>query len=196
VKKLGFTPTSIGDENFLFVSSCTNKKYTGQNTYFPPPDDSPKRDPRWVWGFTLIETIVSISIFILLLVATMVILDPIHQLAKARNTQRQANLNVVMNAIGQNRADAKGMFSCAAGPIPTTTKLMAAGTNTAYYDIGSCLAPIYLTSLPFDPSSSSSFWVSATNYNTGYTISQNATTGRITVSAPAAELGSTISVTR
>jgi len=49
--------------------------------------------------------------------------------------------------------------------------------------------------MPFDPSVSGAHWTSTTNYDTGYTILQDAS-GRITVDAPGAENEQTISLTR
>jgi type II secretory pathway pseudopilin PulG len=143
-------------------------------------------------GFTLIEIVVSLAIVIGLMVAVIVILNPTAQFAKGRNTQRRANLNMIIGAIGQNKADNKGAFLCPSGTIPTSTARMASSS----YNIGPCLVPTYLSSLPYDPSTSTAKWVSVTNYNTGYTIVQSATTSRITVSAPAAELGEMITYTR
>ncbi len=55
------------------------------------------------------------------------------------------------------------------------------------------LIPTYIAALPMDPSASSGTSCDGI-YNTGYTISQ--TNGRFTISAPHAEDGATISVTR
>ena len=50
--------------------------------------------------------------------------------------------------------------------------------------------------MPYDPRDTGAAFTDCTNYNTGYTIIQSTTTGRITVNAPSAELGKTISVER
>src|SRR3989338_5903442 len=144
-------------------------------------------------GFTLIEIVVSVGIVVALMVAVVIILNPTAQFAKGRNAQRRANLNMIIAAIGQNKFDNKGTFSCASGAIPTSTATRMASSS---YNIGPCLVPTYLPSLPYDPSTSTAKWVSVTNYDTGYTIVQSATTSRVTVSAPAAELGETITYTR
>jgi len=58
------------------------------------------------------------------------------------------------------------------------------------------LYPTYIpTSLPYDPSAAGAQWTSASNYDTKYTVLVDAN-GRYTVSAPAAELGTVISITR
>ncbi len=145
-------------------------------------------------GFTLIEVVVSVGIIVGIMAAVLIILNPAVQFAKGRNAQRWANLNVILGAIGQNIADNKGTFSCSSGAIPTTTSRMASSSGN--YNIGPCLVPTYLQSLPYDPSTSTAKWVSVTNYNTGYFITRSATSGYITISAPAAELGETITYTR
>ncbi|MDO8537034.1 MAG: type II secretion system protein [bacterium] len=147
-------------------------------------------------GFTLVELVVTMAIVIILVVSAIAILDPVRQFAQGRNTQRKANLNVILGAIGQNLSDNKGTFSCSSGAVPTTTKRMASVATSTNYNIAPCLVTTYLNSLPYDPSTSSAHWASVSDYDTGYTILQDATSGHITVSAPAAELSSTISYTR
>ena len=145
-------------------------------------------------GFTFVEVLISLAIVILLVVATIFIINPARLFAEARNQERQAHLNLIINAVGQNIFDNRGTFSCSSGPIPTSATRMASSTGN--YNIGPCLVPVYLNSLPIDPSTSSASYVNENNYNTGYFILRNATTGRVTVSAPAAELGKTIEITR
>jgi len=146
-------------------------------------------------GFTLIELTIALAIFVVIAGVAIVSLNPIGQFSKARNSQRELHLQALMGAIRQNAADSgTGIFTCAGGTIPTSTKRMAIGA--ANYDIAGCIVPTYLITLPFDPSTSSARYVSNTDYDTGYLILRNASTGAVTLSAPAAELGKIISITR
>lgn len=119
--------------------------------------------------------------------------NPGGQLAKARNSQRTFHLQTIMNGIRQKMADTSGgAFTCSAGTIPATSTRMSVSS----YNIGPCLVPTYIPTMPFDPSSTGAHFSSTTDYDTGYNILRNASTGQITVSAPSAELNQTISITR
>jgi len=133
---------------------------------------------------------VVIGIIAILASVVIVALNPARQFAQARNTQRSSNVNAILNAVGQNMADNRGNWTCAAGALPTSsTNLASAGG----YDISDCLVPTYLPQLPVDPVNGA--WTDATDYDAGYSVAQDAN-GRVTVSAPSAELSETISVTR
>jgi hypothetical protein len=61
--------------------------------------------------------------------------------------------------------------------------------KTGGYDIRPCLVPTYISDLPYDPLTGSNTCLDSTcaeaSYDTGYTISQDPLTFRITVCAPA-----------
>jgi len=148
-------------------------------------------------GFTLIEILIVIGLIAVLAGVLIVALNPARQFAQARNAQRWNNIDTIMGAVISNLTDNRGTFTCGAGALPATAKVMADATSLpAGYNIGPCLSPTYAVSIPYDPSAAGAKWNSTTDYNLGYTISQDATSGRITIAAPSAELSVTITMTR
>lgn len=145
-------------------------------------------------GFTLIELIIASALVVLTASIALVWLDPSRQFASARNTRRTSDVNAIINAIGQNIADNRGVFTCVSGAISTVATTMA--STSGNYNIAPCLVPAYLPSLPYDPTAVGARYVSVSDYNTGYTVIASGTTGLITVQAPSAELGAAIAVTR
>ena len=141
-------------------------------------------------GFTLIELLIVIGIIAILMAIAIVAINPGRQFAKANNASRFVAVNTILNAVSQNIVDGRGTFDFSAceGSIPVASTEIAddsAGTDPARYDICDCLIATYIGAMPVDPTTGS--YTSCAAYNTGYNISQDITTGRVTVSAPSAE---------
>ena len=146
-------------------------------------------------GLTLVEILIVLALISIIATIGFFVFNPTGQFASARNTQRQLHLQAIMNAIRQNIADTSGgAFACSSGALPTSTKKLASSAGD--YNIAPCLMPSYLIVMPFDLSAAGAHFVSVSDYDTGYTIMYNATTTQITLSAPSAELGKSISVVR
>ena len=112
-------------------------------------------------GFTLLEILVVIGMIAILATIVIVAINPARQFAQGRNTQRQANVNTILNAIGQRIAENKGTFEgvFTVGSNSYTCPVLIAGTNyniASASDAGnidlSCLTPTYIPSqLPVGP---------------------------------------------
>ena len=141
---------------------------------------------------TLMEIVVAVAIMAIIGVVGFVALNPAGQIGTARNNQRKSNIQTILNGISENIADTRtGLFNCTSGDIPSSSKKMAVGAGN--YDTAGCLVPIYLSTMPFDPSASSAHYISNSDYDSGYLVIKNASTGKVTVSAPSAEFGKVIS---
>lgn len=132
-------------------------------------------------GFTLIEILVVIGIIAVLATVVIVAINPARQFAQARNSQRQSNINTILNAVGQNLADNKGVWKCDNGSGGNVYFSAASTTiGTGGSNLSSCLVPAYIgTGIPTDPSN-------GTDANTGYQISTT-TQGRFMICAPGAK---------
>lgn len=146
-------------------------------------------------GFTLIELLVVIGILAVLLAIVLIAINPARQFAQANNTKRASDVNAILNAIDQFAADNHGTLP---GTIPTTAAEI--GNSVGQVDICAPLVTLYLAALPVDPLTNNGAPVEeadcAGTYATGYEVVRSAANNRITVTAPDAELGQVISITR
>jgi type IV pilus assembly protein PilA len=136
-------------------------------------------------GFTLIELLVVIGILAILLSITLIAINPAKQFAQANNTQRQSDVNAILNAVWQYGVDNKGDLTALGIPTGVVgTDDVEIGSGVGMIDVCNTLTQVYIAQMPVDPQTGN--WTDCTNYNTGYTVVQSAE-GRVTVSAPDAE---------
>lgn len=138
-------------------------------------------------GFTLLEVLLVVAIIGILAGIVILALNPSKQLADARNSQRKADVTTILNGVFQYAIDTSNLPST----ITTTDTSICktGGVCTGLIDLSVLTSTgKYLVSIPFDPQG-------ATTNSTGYSIDKDAN-NRVTVSAPSAENGVTISVTR
>lgn len=149
-------------------------------------------------GFTLIEVLLVVAIIAILAGIVIIAINPSKQLADSRNAQRQSDVTTILNAAYQYSIDNNGNLPTDAPTIPSGTakEICVSGTAdaTCVTDGNVNLKALvanekYLPKLPVDPSG-------ASGTSTRYSIVKDATSGRLTVTATAAEQGKTISVTR
>ncbi|MBI4034755.1 type II secretion system protein [Candidatus Saccharibacteria bacterium] len=140
-------------------------------------------------GFTLIEVLLVVAIIAILAGIVILAINPGKQLADSRNSQRQSDINTIVNGIYQYSIDNNGNLP--AGITTTTTDICVTGAAdcTDLVDL-SVLTNNgkYLVAIPKDPQTGDAT-------NTNYAVKKDAN-GRVTVNAPDAEQGKTISVTR
>lgn len=146
--------------------------------FLPPPEK----------GFTLLEILLVVAAIAILAGIVILAINPGKQLGDTRNAQRKADVNTILNAVYQYTIDNNGTLPSTI--TTTTTAICQAAPCTSLIDLSVLTASEkYLTAIPHDP------LITATTGTAGYTIVKSAN-GRVTVAAPSAEQGATISVTR
>lgn len=143
-----------------------------------------RRSSPFRGAFTLIELLLVIGIIGILAAIIIVAINPNKQIGDARNAQRRADVNTILNGVYQYAIDNAGT-----PPEGITTSFLeicfvgASCNNGVSLDI---LTGSYLAGIPGDPVSD------PTGTGTDYLIAIDAN-GRITVQAPNAEQGIAIS---
>lgn len=151
-------------------------------------------------GFTLLEILLVVAAIAILAGIVILAINPVKQLADTRNVQRRVDVNTILNAVYQFAIDHNGSLPSAIPNSPWNCG-SATSTNQICRTEGSCSGLVnfsstltatstYLVAIPTDPTGIS------TNGTGYYIVTTTATSGRVTVCAPSAEQGITISVTR
>lgn len=140
-------------------------------------------------GFTLIEVLLVVVIIAILAGIVIVAVNPGKQISTTNNAERKAHVQSISNAIAQYSIDNRGAL-----PASITNAALVMGNAAGKANICATLVPTYIAAMPFDATAAGAHYASCADYDTGYTVVNNG--GRVTVAAPAAELGAVISVTR
>lgn len=140
------------------------------------------------FGFSAVKIILLVTAIFLLTGITVLAINPGDKLGDKNNTQRKIDINTIANAIYQyTNNNASNLPKTI---LATTTEICKTGARCAGLINLSVLTANekYLPFIPVDPNG-------GTANGTNYFISKSAS-GTIVISAPRAEKGETISVTR
>lgn len=152
-----------------------------------------KKNRTALRGFTLIELLVVVGVLAVLLAIVLIAINPARQFSQANNTKRSSDVNALLNAIHQFAADNQGTLP-GGGDITTSVQ----NISSTAVDLCADLVPQYIAALPVDPLTNNGTPVTDCTgaFDTNYTVVRSASDNRITITAPAAELGASISVVR
>lgn len=141
-------------------------------------------------GFTLLEILLVVATIGILAGIVILAINPAKQLGDTRNAQRKVDVNTIINAVYQYSIDHDGSMPSTITSTATYICQTDSSSCTDLIDLSMLTASEkYLVRIPKDPS------VTSTTGTAGYTIVKSVN-NRVTVAAPGAEQGATISVTR
>lgn len=140
-------------------------------------------------AFTLLEILLVVAAIAILAGIVIVAVNPGKQLGDTKNSQRRSDVNTILSAVYQYSLDNSGTLPASVTTTQTEICKTGAASCTGLIDLSVLTTnEKYIVSIPTDPTGSS------TN-GAGYEIVKSAN-GRVTVVAPDAEQGATITVTK
>lgn len=140
-------------------------------------------------GFTLIEVLLVVAIIAILATIVILAINPARQIGESRNAKRRADLLVILNAVYQYYID-NAELPATIGTGATEICKTGAASCSGMVDLSVLTNnEKYLVSIPIDPEGSN------TADGTGYQIYKSSY-NRVTVTAPQADLGEVISISR
>jgi prepilin-type N-terminal cleavage/methylation domain-containing protein len=153
-------------------------------------------------GFTLLEVLLVVAIIAILAGIVIIAINPNKNPGDTRNSQRLVDVNTILNGTYQYVLDNNGSLLPVGGrtgavaisttPTEICSSAVAVTMCTGLVDLNVLtMNGKYLVGIPKDPSCPTG----CTANGTGYNISKDAN-NRVVVSAPGAEQGKTISVTK
>ncbi|HNZ83916.1 MAG TPA: hypothetical protein PLA41_00890 [Candidatus Pacearchaeota archaeon] len=137
-------------------------------------------------GIGVLEILLGLSAFVILAAIIVLAMSPTRQLSDARNAQRFADLNSIVNAIYKYALDNGGRLP---DNIPEQATEICAGSlcSASLIDLSSLVGEDnYLMRMPIDPK--------AKGEGSGYKIEKEG--DKIIISAPNAELGEKVLISR